>query len=157
MSDTQIAIIILAAGTSSRLGRPKQLLEYHGRSLINIAASSAIDAKIGPTIIVTSPRLQDAIRENIQSEKVQTVINTGWETGMSSSIRTGLSYAMKALPDLEAAIIALCDQPNVTSDTFLRLATSYRKTGSPIVASEYENTVGVPRSLIGQCRSFIRS
>lgn len=139
-----IANIILAAGSSSRLGHPKQLAEYGGRSLISRAAESASDAHLGPVIVVTSPELGDAIRERISTNDVEIVLNTEAQTGMSSSIRAGLSFAVKKSPDLAAVILALCDQPMITSDTFSRLAEAFRREGSSIVASAYSETLGVP-------------
>ena len=139
-----IAIIILAAGSSSRLGRPKQLLEYRGQTLIRRVVRSAVGANLGPIILIISSELSDAVREQITEEPVEIVENAERETGLSSSICAGLSFALRKMPDLSAVILALCDQPQITSDTFLKLADVYRRERKPVVASEYSATVGVP-------------
>ncbi|HEY2848047.1 MAG TPA: nucleotidyltransferase family protein [Pyrinomonadaceae bacterium] len=144
MPPDPIAIIILAAGSSSRLGRPKQLLEYRGQTLIRRVVESAANAKLGPIVVVTSPELVGSIREQVTNETVNIVSNSEWKTGMSSSIRVGLSNALQETPDLAAVILALCDQPRITSETFLNLVKSFRLGGKPIVASEYSGTLGVP-------------
>lgn len=144
MPAPQIAIIILAAGRSSRLGRPKQLMEYRGHTLIHHAVESALNSSLRPIIVVTSPGLVDPIRKEVADKDFDILTNTECEIGMSSSIRMGLSHAVSMIPEIDAVILGLCDQPHVTSETFTRLAEKYRNERKPIVASEYSDTLGVP-------------
>jgi len=139
-----IAIIILAAGSSSRLGNPKQLAKYRGQTLISRAVQSAFGASLGPVIVVTSPEMSEAVREEISDSEIELVFNAESHTGMSSSIRAGLAYARRNFPNLAAVILALGDQPLVNSDTFARLAAEFRGEGKSIVASAYSETLGVP-------------
>jgi molybdenum cofactor cytidylyltransferase len=141
--DRSIAVIVLAAGGSTRLGRPKQLLEFRGKTLLRHAVDAAIGA-CAIAVVVTSPELQEAITPALTGVDADVVLNPDWQSGMSSSIRVGITRANELQPDLAAVIIALCDQPLVTSDTLLRLINRYQETNQPIVASEYNDTVGVP-------------
>lgn len=121
------AVIILAAGNSSRLGQPKQLLPFRGRSLLSHAIETASAA--GPVFVVLG-----AIRAPISN--VTIVENLAWSEGMSSSVRAGIAALP---PEIDGAIVMTCDQPLLTSDFLQRLARF-----GPIAAAEYNNTIGVP-------------
>ncbi len=143
MNSSTVGLIILAAGASTRMGTPKQLLDYQGRSFIRRIAEAAIASFCQPIIIVLG-----AYAERIQPElsqlPIQVVKNQHWREGMSSSIQVGLQALLTGNPHLEAIAIALCDQPFVSSQTLNRLVEAYRSTGQPIIASEYAGTLGVP-------------
>jgi molybdenum cofactor cytidylyltransferase len=136
-------IILLAAGASRRLGKPKQLLLYNGQSLLqhnmNIASGS-----LAKQVIVVLGANAEAILSEIDQEMVHVAINTGWEEGMASSIRCGLNELLKADPFSEGAIVMVCDQPFVSASLLNNLVTTYQETGKPIIASSYENTFGPP-------------
>ncbi|HYJ90141.1 MAG TPA: nucleotidyltransferase family protein [Pyrinomonadaceae bacterium] len=144
MTKNQVAILILAAGGSSRLGRPKQLLEFRGKTLLRNAVEAAIGADADHITVVTSPDLEEAIKNDLKDLSVDLILNPDWQTGMSSSIRVGLMHIIETVPKPAAIVITLCDQPLVTAETLSRLITEYRESDKPIVASEYNDTVGVP-------------
>jgi molybdenum cofactor cytidylyltransferase len=138
-----IGAVILAAGPSSRMGTPKQLLEYGGQTLVRRAALAAQDAECNPIVVVTGAHAA-AVEEELHGLNLRDVNNSEWESGMGSSIRAGVHAVIRANDKVTALILMLCDQPLVTSDVLSRLITARRETGREIVASSYGGTIGVP-------------
>jgi molybdenum cofactor cytidylyltransferase len=138
-----VGAVILAAGASSRMGSPKQTLQFRGESLLKRAALAALGAGCRPVIVVTGANAELSRRE-LDGLDVQEVLNTGWETGMASSIRAGVEGLVSANPDATAAVLLLCDQPHVTADIISGLIAAHRATGSHLVASSYGESFGVP-------------
>ena len=135
-----IAIVLLAAGESSRLGRPKQLLRYKGKSLLAHMVEIALASKADSTYVVLGAHLQE-LKSELDDPRVYIVENKDWQAGMSSSLQAGI----KALPAVtHAALILLCDQPLTTTILLDTIISTYRSSGYPIVACEYASTVGVP-------------
>ncbi|HEX7155473.1 MAG TPA: nucleotidyltransferase family protein [Thermoanaerobaculia bacterium] len=128
----RVVAIVLAAGTSSRLGRPKQLLSYGGQTLIRHAARTAIDSGADETIVVVPPGRFGAELEGLD---VQVVENWSFHLGVSTSIRAGVVAAGHA-----RLLFTLVDQPLVTP-VHLR---SLIESKEPIVATGYSGTAGVP-------------
>lgn len=138
-----IGIIILAAGASTRMGKPKQLLPYQGRSLLRHITEIAIASKNQPVIVVLGANAQ-IIKPEICQLPVQIVENLQWASGMGSSIRAGVE-ALNALgQNVEAVVITLCDQPFVSPELINQLVETYRRSDKAIVACEYADTLGVP-------------
>jgi molybdenum cofactor cytidylyltransferase len=148
-----IGIIVLAAGGSSRLGRPKQLLEYQGKTLIRRSVEAALQANLGPVIVVLGANA-NVLTNHVNDLTVSSVNNEQWETGSSSSIRAGLRQALEIQPGMSAAVFTLCDQPLVTSNDLISLGERFRSNNAPIVASAYGDSFGVPalfsRELFGE-------
>lgn len=138
-----IGIIILAAGASTRMGTPKQLLLYHGRSLLRHTAEVAIASGCQPIVVVLGAYVEQ-IKPEINQLPVQIIENQHWAEGMSSSIRAGLNAAMTMEQTMEAVVLLVCDQPFISVQLIEQLVEIYHSTGKPIVASEYAETVGVP-------------
>jgi molybdenum cofactor cytidylyltransferase len=139
---SRVAIVILAAGGSVRLGRPKQLLLYQGQSLLRRAARTALEAACGPVAVVLGAHADQMLPE-IADLTVTIVHNVEWESGMGSSLRCGLESLLALSGDpLEAVIVMLCDQPHVSPE-LLRTLAEHNGAGG-IVACEYNGTVGVP-------------
>ncbi len=136
------AIILLAAGSSSRFGAPKQLAEHKGESFIAHAVSEAI--KVTPEVIVVLGANYDAVKKEIENFPVQIVHNKDWEEGMSSSIRSGIKALLNKNASAEAAVITVCDQPFLSSSIIVELIETYKKKGSPIVACAYKDIIGTP-------------
>ncbi|WP_310428975.1 nucleotidyltransferase family protein [Chamaesiphon sp. VAR_48_metabat_135_sub] len=141
--NSQIAAVILAAGASTRMGTPKQLLEWQGRSLLRSITETAIAADCDPIIIVLGAS-SDRMQAEIIDLPVQIVNNPEWQTGMGSSIRTGIQALLDRNMDVNAAILLLCDQPFVSVQIIRQLRSIYATTHQSIVASSYRNTIGVP-------------
>jgi molybdenum cofactor cytidylyltransferase len=136
-------VIILAAGNSSRLGRPKQLLPYRGRTLLTHVVREVLATNLQPIVVVTGAFWKE-INESLQGRPVDTIFNSSWEQGIGSGIATGVSNALSRHPDLEALIVAVCDQPFISAELLLRMVDTYRASGKGIIASAYANTVGTP-------------
>ena len=139
----KIGLIILAAGAATRMGRPKQLLSYQGRSLILHAVEVALASLCQPIIVVLGAYVE-RIKPELMPKAVQVVENSQWQEGMSSSIRAGMSMLLKTNSKLDAVIISLADQPLVSPQIFNQLIQSYQETQKVIVASKYNETTGVP-------------
>lgn len=138
----QFGIIILAAGESKRLGKPKQLLRFKEKTLLERIIKTALETGFQTLVVLGSNAA--TIGKSIENLSVKTVINKNWQTGMSSSIVKGLEESLKLNPDLTGVILLLCDQPFVTKEAILRLVEIQNQTHKPIIASQYENTIGVP-------------
>ncbi|HEX8293606.1 MAG TPA: nucleotidyltransferase family protein [Pyrinomonadaceae bacterium] len=136
-----VGAVVLAAGSSSRMGRPKQTLPYRGESLLRRAALAALGAGCRPVVVVTGANAELSRRE-LEGLDVREVFNPLWETGMASSIRAGVEALSRA--DADAAVLLLCDQPHVTADVISRLVGASRVTASPLVASAYGGDFGAP-------------
>ncbi|GAB3934624.1 nucleotidyltransferase family protein [Mucilaginibacter myungsuensis] len=143
--DNNIGIIILAAGSSSRMGEPKQFLQYKGKSLLRhaVETASAIRRK-GPIIVVTGA-LHDELFKECAGLQVGVAHNTNWQTGISSSIHTGLRALARSYPDVKGALVLLCDQPLITSAHLDNLTDIFAHKGyQSIVATSFADTVGSP-------------
>ena len=134
------AIVILAAGASTQRGRPKQLLPYLGKTLVEHAARTAIASGADEIIVVVGSEAA-SIRKLLIGLPIRIVRNREWTEGISSSIRCGIGAVRR---DIKCAVIALCDQPRITPELLRSLASRHFATGCPIVASSYDGVVGAP-------------
>lgn len=138
-----VGAVVLAAGSSSRMGRPKQTLQFQGQTLIRRAALAALGAGCRPVVVVTGAHAGEA-REELRGLDVREALNTLWETGMASSVRVGLAAVLEADAATAAVVLLLCDQPHVTHETVARLVAAHRAGGRPVVASQYAESFGAP-------------
>jgi molybdenum cofactor cytidylyltransferase len=136
-------IIILAAGSSGRLGKPKQLLPYKGETLLQHLVNEARNSRVDYVVLVLGA---DAalIQQNIQARDIHIAINESWKDGMASSIRTGINKLQELHPEIDGAILMVCDQPYVTASLLDNLLLMHLKTGKPIVTSSFGDTTGPP-------------
>jgi len=140
------AVILLAAGASTRLGRPKQLVLWNGEPLLRHSAIVALSARLGPVIVVLGA-VERECRELLAGLSLEIVVNTSWAEGMGGSIAAGMIAVQNSVSPLQSAIIMLCDQPYVSSATLRSLCDEQRRTRSAVVASRYcesDDTLGVP-------------
>jgi molybdenum cofactor cytidylyltransferase len=133
-----IPIIILAAGSSSRLGRPKQLLEYQGETLLN--RTIRIANEVSSNVCLVLGANFEIISKSILNKQCKIIFNENWQTGMASSITKSIEHYF----DFEKLIIAICDQPFLNTNIFLELIEKSESSLKPIVASNYGNQLGVP-------------
>lgn len=138
-----IGAVILAAGGSSRMGTPKQLLRFDEESLLRRAARAALEAHCAPVIVVVGASADLAKREVADLAAI-VVENCEWRSGMASSVRAGVRGAVVNDPQLEAIVVLLCDQPHVTPAVVENLMAAHRRTAAKVVASSYGSTFGVP-------------
>lgn len=141
MAPGRFAVILLAAGMSPGRGRPKQLLPYLGRTLIEHGARTALASGASEVVVVVGDD-DGEIAGRLRHLPVRIVHNRDWAEGMSSSIRVGLAKLSK---QPQAAVITLCDQPRVTAAHLRALAERVLVAdGPPIVASSYDGILGAP-------------
>ncbi len=133
---SRVGIVILAAGESSRLGQPKQLLAFRGKTLVECVVESALKSSCAPVVVVLGA-FAEKIRPRIPA-KVLIVENSHWKEGMGSSIRCGIE-AIES--DVDAVILMLGDQPLLTAEILNRFV---EKANAGMVAAEYNGTIGVP-------------
>ncbi|MEO6729593.1 MAG: nucleotidyltransferase family protein [Ferruginibacter sp.] len=143
MGSIDYGIILLAAGTSSRLGRPKQLLAYKGKSLLRHAVDEAIESGSKQLIVVLGANCDEVEKEAVQPG-VKIIKNDRWQEGMASSIHKGLTEMLKMIPTLEAVIFVVCDQPFVTKTLLKDLVKEYELSTKTMVACAYGDSVGTP-------------
>lgn len=136
-------IVILAGGASTRLGKPKQLLQYHGKTLLNHAVNEAINAKADAVVVILGKNA-DLFEGEIDKEEVLVVINKDWVEGMASSVRLGLDTLLKIKPYIDAVIFMVCDQPHISSSVLNELITKQQKTTKQIVTCNYGESIGPP-------------
>jgi molybdenum cofactor cytidylyltransferase len=140
---SKIGGLLLAAGGSSRLGQPKQLVRFEGKTLIRRSGEMLAWSACDPVAVVLGAEIEESSRE-LNGLAISICLNDLWNVGISSSIKSGLRHLLDLEPDLDAVVIALCDQPHVTSTDIDSLAAAFRQGNSSIVASEYDGVTGVP-------------
>jgi molybdenum cofactor cytidylyltransferase len=143
----KVGAVILAAGGSSRFGEPKQLLTFHGETLVRRAVRVATEAGCSPVVVVVGES-GPAIREELRETSVVVVENPKWQRGLGTSIRTGVDYLTDST---DAVVLLTCDQPLLDSTIVADLVAQHERTGKPIVASRYANTLGVPALFDRSC------
>ncbi len=146
-SDPEIGVIVLAAGSSSRLGKPKQLLHYQNETLIKHVVKTALSVSPKAVIVVSGFLHEELMGEVESGKQVQLIHNPDWQQGMGSSIRAGI-HALGHHPGflkVDAVLILLCDQPLINTQHLQRLlAQFYTDKRSMVVATDYAETQGVP-------------
>ena len=151
---SSIGAVVLAAGGSSRLGQPKQLLKFRGETLVRRAVAAALGAGCAKVVVVAGAS-DDAIREELRETPAAVVRNSEWKRGLGTSIRCGLQFLIASSRDLKAIVLLACDQPFVEADVVAGLIAEAKRSGTPIVASSYANTLGVPAFFDGSCFSTL--
>lgn len=132
--------LILAAGASRRLGRPKQLELWQGQSLLARALDGACRVLPGRVVVVLGAEAEP-IRGAVDLQAATVVLNPNWQEGIAASIRCGV----EALPASAAAVLMmLCDQPLVDAGHLAALLNAWRIEPERIVASRYGLSCGVP-------------
>lgn len=142
-SSPRCGLVILAAGASRRMGSPKQLIEIDGRPLLVRAIEAALAAPVWPVVVVLGANAV-AIRPVIGHLPVLVVENPAWSEGMASSIREGVATLRQFSRTLDAAVLALCDQPGFSAATVESLLAAHRATTRGIVAARYAGRLGAP-------------
>ncbi len=137
---SSIEIIILAAGESKRLGKPKQLLEFHGQTLISRTIETALRVNSNNVSVVLGANAEK-IKKEIENFPVKICVNENWQNGMASSLKSGLENLDA---EIDAVIIMLGDQPLIEARHIKSLIDKFEQTRNPIIAAIYKNTNGVP-------------
>ncbi|WP_298892690.1 nucleotidyltransferase family protein [uncultured Psychroserpens sp.] len=137
----KVAILILAAGSSNRMGTAKQLLTIGHTTLIGKSIETALQSNANEVFCVLGANAEK-IRKSINSYKANVIINTNYNNGLSSSIIAGLDHIENL--NFDAVLITLADQPRIDVNYLNVLIDSFNQNSSKISASDYQDNIGVP-------------
>jgi molybdenum cofactor cytidylyltransferase len=135
-----ITAIILAAGAATRMGSPKQLLDWGGQPLVRAVASQALAANCRRVVVVLGAAHAE-VAAALDDLPVDRVVNAEYAEGQSTSLRTGIA-ALE--PTVDAALVLLVDQPFVTTGIIEEIIATWHATGASIVAPSYRGQRGNP-------------
>jgi molybdenum cofactor cytidylyltransferase len=139
-----VAAIIVAAGSSSRLGQPKQLVLIDGEPLLRRAIRCAQEAGASPVFVVLGAH-RERIESAIDFDAAMIVVNEDWEEGLASSIRAGVGAAEKTAAGAAGLLLMTCDQPRVTAEHLRRMIEKFDTQSELIlIASTYAGVRGIP-------------
>ncbi|HMJ04964.1 MAG TPA: nucleotidyltransferase family protein [Chthoniobacterales bacterium] len=138
-----VGAIILAAGQSSRFGKPKPLLPWAGESLVRRAVRAATEAGCARVVVVVGAAGEEIARE-LRETNAEIVRNPDAPRGMGTSIRCGVQHLCASPEQLDAAVLLACDQPLVEAQVIAALIARWQESGRVIVASRYADTLGIP-------------
>ena len=136
-----ISGLILAAGTSSRMGQPKQLLPFRGTILLDWVLAQVESASTLDEVIVVLGRAADEIQPRLHSTRARVVVNPGFTEGCSGSYQAGIANLD---PRAEAVMVLLGDQPGVDSAVIDQVAEDWRTRGGIIALTSYRGRRGHP-------------
>ncbi|WP_299181072.1 nucleotidyltransferase family protein [uncultured Aquimarina sp.] len=135
--------IILAAGPSSRMGTPKQLLPWQGDSLIVNEIKKSLDLKLVETYVVLGANFE-LIEKEINCYSIHILKNKQWKLGMGSSINHGIRHLMNNQVDFDAVLFSLVDQPLIKVQHLSNLISKFDSNPNRIVATKMKSRIGVP-------------
>ena len=141
MSDN--AIIILAAGNASRMGAAKQLLSFNNTTFIQHIIEEATKTT-GEKVILVLGAYVDEIKTSAKKKIAHIVINPNWQTGMASSIQTGVNAVLRLFPETENMLITVADQPFVSAELFKEIFAAKNNSDKNMVACSYADAIGTP-------------
>ena len=137
------ASILLAAGSSSRLGKPKQLLHVDGDSLLRRTVRIAIDSGCSPNLVVLGA-CAEILRPELQGLDTQVLLNEDWRQGMGGSLALAVSRLLEQTVRPTAVLVLVCDQPGLSAPLLRTLIERQATGGLVAVASRYSGRLGVP-------------
>lgn len=142
-TDAAVAALVLAAGGSSRMGRPKQLLPIVGRSLVRHCVETARAVPCDPVLVVVGADAE-AVRGELEGLGAEWIENEEWEAGLAGSIRCGMGALCRRDPQPEAVLVLLADQPRVTRELLREIVAAHRERGFARVGCTYGGSIGPP-------------
>ncbi|MGB5498453.1 MAG: nucleotidyltransferase family protein [Maribacter sp.] len=138
-----IAVIILAAGESSRMQQTKQLLPWGTSTLLGNAIAKALQSNSKKVFVVLGAKAE-SIQLQCDATDVTWILNKNWKKGMGSSISCAINYLRSLKTDYEGILIMLCDQPLIDTEYINTMISTFKKSGKGIVATVYKHGKGVP-------------
>ncbi len=141
--NNNIAIVLLAAGSSSRMGSPKQLIDFQGKKLIQIVVERLLACRCFPTVVVLGANAKN-IAPYLDYPDLNVIENPSWSTGMASSIRSGLEFVETMFPEAGQILFALVDQPFVEAEHYYVLVEAAERHPDKVIAAFYEGQAGAP-------------
>ena len=143
LSGPPVAGVILAAGASRRMGKPKQLLEFRGVTLLRRVAAEAVQSSLARVLVVLGAHapVASAVLKGLSVEILE---HPGWARGQGSSAAAGLRALRQGATDTGAVVFLLSDQPLVTAVSIDLLIKTHRATGALIVAARHQDRLETP-------------
>lgn len=146
-----VAAVILAAGASTRMGAPKQLLRFDGITLLRRTVHAALESSALTRLVVIGAHAA-LVQAEFAGLPVEPVINANWQQGIGTSIRAAVDALLaRPGPRIDAALMMVCDQPHISGEILDRLIEERARSGAAIVASAYAGTAGVPALFSREC------
>lgn len=141
---SNISIAIMAAGASSRMGSPKQLLKWGEYNLLGHTIRTALDS-IASEVVIVLGAYNELIENEIKHHPVTIINNKNWNLGLGKSIACAAEYILKRKPKTQGLLVVLADQPLIDTDYLNELIHSFSPNQNEIIASIYDNNKkGVP-------------
>lgn len=141
---SKLVVLILAAGDSSRMGFPKQLLKWKNTTLLQHTIDTVKKIAAEEIILVLGAN-SEKIKAEIDSNEVTVLVNKNWNLGLGDSIAYGINYIETILSEAESVLIMLADQPLIDTEFLIKMIESYRSNPTRIVSTFYEEgKFGVP-------------
>ncbi|NJX14222.1 nucleotidyltransferase family protein [Tamlana crocina] len=139
-----IVLVILAAGGAKRMGEPKQLLPWQGKTLIEYAIEKALEVHVKNVVVVLGAN-HSVIKNEIKNYPVEIIVNSEWNRGLGSSISRAVSNLMYVVPNFDGAMFVLADQPFVTSEYLKQMLEHFQPNSKQILTTNYnDGKLGVP-------------
>ena len=138
-----LVTLILAAGSSSRMGSIKQLLSINGKTLLQQTLDLSTKIKSTKTLCVLGAHAEE-IMQKVDGKNVEFIINKNHKLGLSASIISGIKYLQKEKIPFDGLFILLADQPAIKQDYYNEMMRLFNEKRTKIIASNYGNTLGVP-------------
>jgi len=138
-----IGVVILAAGDSTRLGRPKQLVQFKGKALLQHAIDQVVQLEVGPSVVVLGGN-KDQISSRIDPKGLQVVLNSDWQHGIASSMQVGFEQILSNERKIDHIMFVLSDQPFLEVSQLKRLVKTHLSGNRMATYSEYDGVLGVP-------------
>ena len=138
-----LVTLILAAGSSSRMGSIKQLLSINGKTLLQHTLDLSTKIKSTRTLCVLGAHAEE-IMQKVDGKNVEFIINKNHKLGLSASIISGIEYLQKEKIPFDGLFILLADQPAIKEDYYDEMMRLFDEKRTKIIASNYGNTLGVP-------------
>ena len=135
-----VAGILLAAGTSSRMGSNKLFLELNGESVVRGAVRRGLAGGLSPLLVVLGHE-PDKARREIEDLPCRWMLNPLYEQGINSSLKRGIEAVP---PEARAAMVLLADMPFVSPEMIAAMIARYRGSTAPLVVSDYEGVNAPP-------------
>jgi molybdenum cofactor cytidylyltransferase len=137
-----IAALVLAAGTSTRLGEPKQLLDLDGRPLVQHVVDAAAAAGLRPIVVVLGHAAGEVAAALDLPPGARTVVNRRYADGQSTSLRAGLDAMAEEV--VAAVAVLLADQPTLPAATIRAVVTRHGESATPVTRPRFDGTPGPP-------------
>jgi len=136
----RVAAVVLAAGSSTRMGRNKLLLDLGGETIVRRAVRAAAGGGVDQVVVVLGHE-EPRVRAELEGLPCTPIVNPDHAEGAGTSVRTGVSQVAAGA---DAIVVVLADMPFVTAEMIATLVQRYRETGAPLVASHYGDVQAPP-------------